>query len=146
MFRIIKKYRRIIQVVLFFSYVIFVVWMTIIFREPRESERVLKLELFWAMRDFLRNSILGKQEVIQYVLNILFFVPIGFFFPWKDHLKYVGYIAMILSSFIELVQFIFNLGWCEIDDVISNTFGAFIGIFLYRIVEMIYRNRGKSRV
>ena len=91
MFRIIKKYRRIIQVVLFFSYVIFVVWMTIIFREPRESERVLKLELFWAMRDFLRNSILGKQEVIQYVLNILFFVPIGFFFPWKDHLKYVVY-------------------------------------------------------
>ena len=80
MFRIIKKYRRIIQVVLFFSYVIFVVWMTIIFREPRESERVLKLELFWAMRDFLRNSILGKQEVIQYVLNIIFFVPIGFFF------------------------------------------------------------------
>lgn len=40
-------------------------------------------------------------------------------------MKEWGYIAMILSSFIELAQFIFNLGWCEIDDVISNTFGAF---------------------
>mgnify|MGYP002244698125 FL=1 len=56
------------------------------------------------------------------------------------------YIAMILSFFIELAQFIFNLGWCELDDVISNTFGAFIGVLLYRIVEMIYRNRGSSRV
>jgi len=53
---------------------------------------------------------------------------------------------MILSFFIELAQFIFNLGWCELDDVISNTFGAFIGVLLYRIVEMIYRNRGSSRV
>lgn len=52
--------------------------MTIMIREPRESERVLKLELFWAIRDFSRNSILAKQEVIQYVLNILFFIPIGF--------------------------------------------------------------------
>ncbi len=80
------------------------------------------------------------------MLNIIFFVPIDFFFPWKNRLKHVVYIAMILSSFIELAQFIFNLGWCEIDDVISNTFGAFVGIFLYRIVEMIYRNRGSSRV
>ena len=146
MFQIIKKYRQTIQVVLFFSYVIFIVWMTIMIREPRESERVLKLELFWAIRDFSSNSILAKQEVIQYVLNILFFIPIGFLFPWKDHLKYVVYIAMILSFFIELAQFIFNLGWCKLDDVISNTFGAFIGVLLYRIVEMIYRNRGSSRV
>ena len=80
------------------------------------------------------------------MLNIIFFVPIDFFFPWKNRLKHVVYIAMILSSFIELAQFIFNLGWCEIDDGISNTFGAFVGIFLYRIVEMIYRNRGSSRV
>lgn len=49
-------------------------------REPRESERVLKLELFWAIRDFSRNSILAKQEVIQYVLNILFLYRLVFSF------------------------------------------------------------------
>lgn len=146
MFRIVKKYRQTIQLILFFFYIIFAVWMTLIIREPRESERVFKLELFWAIRACLNNNVLGKQEAIQYLLNIIFFVPIGFFFPWKNRLKYGVYIAMILSFFIELAQFIFNLGWCELDDVISNTFGAFIGAFLYRIVEMIYRNRGTSRV
>lgn len=35
--------------------------------------------------------------------------------------------ALVLSVFIELSQFIFNLGWCEVDDVISNTLGAMIG-------------------
>lgn len=34
--------------------------------------------------------------------------------------------AVVLSVFIELSQFIFNLGWCEVDDVISNTLGAMI--------------------
>ena len=124
MFQIIKKYRQTIQVVLFFSYVIFIVWMTIMIREPRESERVLKLELFWAIRDFSSNSILAKQEVIQYVLNILFFIPIGFLFPWKDHLKYVVYIAMILSFFIELAQFIFNL--CLLIKQLSVTSNSYI--------------------
>ena len=94
----------------------------------------------------MNNGILGKQEVIQYLLNIIFFVPIGFLFPWKNHLKHVVYVAMVLSFFIETAQFIFKLGWCELDDVISNVFGAFIGAFLCRIVEMIYRIRGASRV
>ena len=35
--------------------------------------------------------------------------------------------ALILSVFIELSQFVFNFGWCEVDDVISNTLGAMIG-------------------
>lgn len=79
MFRIVKKYRQTIQLILFF-YVIFVVCMTLIIREPRESERVFKLELFWVIGKCLDNNILGKQDAIQYLLNIIFFVPIGFFF------------------------------------------------------------------
>lgn len=35
--------------------------------------------------------------------------------------------ALVLSIFIEISQFIFNLGWCEVDDVISNTLDAMIG-------------------
>lgn len=146
MFRIVEKHKQMIQLVLFFSYVIFVGWMTLIIREPRISERVLKLELFWAIRDYLRNVPLGKQEAIQYLLNVVFFVPVGFLFPWKKSWKHVFLIVMILSVAIELTQLIFNLGWCEIDDVVSNTLGSLMGLFLHRLLNIVIGNRGESRV
>lgn len=35
--------------------------------------------------------------------------------------------ALVLSLLIEFCQFILNIGWYEVDDVISNTRGAMIG-------------------
>ena len=113
---------------LFAAYTIFIVWYTLLIREPRGFERVFKLELFWAIRWWIVNpTIESKREAAQYLLNILFFIPYGFLFPWKDNWKRVFVTALVLSVFIELSQFIFNLGWCEVDDVISNTLGAMIG-------------------
>lgn len=40
-------------------------------------------------------------------------------------------ISLVTSISIEFAQYIFNLGWCEVDDVISNTLGAVIGCGLY---------------
>ena len=35
-----------------------------------------------------------------------------------------------LSILIELLQYVFKIGHCDIDDVISNTIGGLIGIGL----------------
>ena len=113
---------------LFAAYTIFIVWYTLLIREPRGAERVFKPELFWAIRAWIDNpTVVNKAEAVQYVQNILFFMPYGLLFPWKDNWKRVFVTALVLSVFIELFQFIFNLGWCEVDDVISNTLGAMIG-------------------
>ena len=113
---------------LFAAYTIFIVWYTLLIREPRGAERVFIPELFWAIRAWIVTpTIESKKEAVQYLLNILFFIPYGLLFPWKDGWKQVFLTALILSVFIELSQFIFNLGWCEVDDVISNTLGAMIG-------------------
>ena len=118
---VVKKY-------LFAAYTIFIVWYTLLIREQRGAARVLKPELFWAIRWWIVNpTVESKKEAIQYVQNILFFIPYGLLFPWKDNWKRVFVTALILSVSIELSQFIFNLGWCEVDDVINNTLGAMIG-------------------
>lgn len=119
--------KSVVKKFLFSAYTIFIVWLTLMKREPREAERVYKLELFWAIRGWLAGTPQGKVEAIQYVQNILFFIPYGLLFPWKDNWKRVFVTALVLSIFIELSQFIFNLGWCEVDDVISNTLGAMFG-------------------
>lgn len=117
---------------LFAAYIIFIVWYTLLIREPRSFERVFKPELFWAIRAWIDNpTVVNKAEAVQYVQNILLFIPYGLLFPWKDNWKRVLVTALVLSISIELSQFIFNLGWCEVDDVISNTLGAMIGYWIW---------------
>lgn len=126
--RALLRNKSVVKKSLFAAYTIFIVWYTLLKREPRGLERVFKPELFWAIRAWIVNpTIESKKEAVQYLLNILFFIPYGLLFPWKDNWKWVFVIALVLSVFIELSQFIFNLGWCEVDDVISNTLGAMIG-------------------
>ena len=111
---------------LFVAYTIFIVWYTLLKREPQDY-RIFRPELFWAIREWIVNpTIESKKEAVQYLLNILFFIPYGLLFPRKDNWERVFVTALILSVSIELSQFIFNLGWCEVDDVISNTLGAMI--------------------
>lgn len=120
--------KSVVKKSLFVAYTIFIVWYTLLKREPRGAERVFKPELFWAIRAWIVNpTVVNKEEAVQYLLNILFFIPYGFLFPRKNNWKFVFVTALVLSVFIELSQFIFNLGWCEVDDVISNTLGAMIG-------------------
>lgn len=129
---------------LFVIYTIFVVWMTLLKREPRVRDRVIEPELFWAFRGWINGAPDGKQESIQYILNVLFFIPFGFLFPWKKW-KPVFMTAFMTSAIIEITQYIFNLGWCELDDVISNTTGALIGFGCYVIVHKLI-DKGENRV
>ena len=69
------------------------------------------------------------------ILNVFLFAPVGF-------LAGCGFKAMTLkkvllfggglSIFIELLQFIFKRGFCEIDDVIHNVAGCLIGFVFWR--------------
>ena len=118
--------------------------MTLLKREPRVRARVIEPELFWAFRGWLNGAPDGKQESIQYIQNVLFFIPFGFLFPYKKW-KTVFMSALMTSTIIEAAQYIFNLGWCELDDVISNTAGALVGFGLFVIVhKLVYK--GENRV
>lgn len=117
----------------FVAYTILIVWCALLKREARGLERVfIKPERYGQLEGWIVNPTMeSKKEAIQYVKNILFFIPYGLLFPWKDNWKRVFVTALVLSVFIELSQFIFNLGWCEVDDVISNTLGAMIGYWIW---------------
>ena len=135
--RALLRNKSVVKKSLFVAYTIFIVWYTLLIREPRGAGRVFKPELFWAIREWIVNpTIESKKEAVQYIQNILFFIPYGLLFPWKDNWKRVFVTALVLSVCIELSQFIFNLGWCEVDDVISNTLGAMIG---WGIIKQISR-------
>ena len=62
------------------------------------------------------------------------FIPVGILtgliWKWKGLLVAIG-----LSVGIEILQLISQRGLCEFDDVIHNTFGAFIGICIVMVIR-----------
>ena len=70
-------------------------------------------------------------------LNILMFVPLGIFLPlmWQKyhHLKPTIKFGFYLSLLIEFSQLFTRFRATDINDLIMNTLGVFVGWLLYRV-------------
>lgn len=67
--------------------------------------------------------------------NILAFVPLGLFLPafFKDKKKGKKSVILgfVLVMIVELIQGITKVGSCDVDDILLNMLGIFLGIFLF---------------
>lgn len=84
------------------------------------------------------------------LMNIFLFQPIGLalpnLLPKKAHPVFVTVVfAMLLSIGVEAAQFHYQLGRCEIDDVIMNTLGAAIGAAACVLVRILARRNNQSK-
>lgn len=75
-------------------------------------------------------------DVVQMLLNILLFIPMGAFIPILNRkmnscIWIIG-ISGISSVSIELIQMIFRGRLADINDIIANSLGALVGFILYR--------------
>ena len=69
--------------------------------------------------------------------NIILFLPFGFLLIAAYPHAGIGKILLlgfVLSLFIEVCQLVFHLGWFEVDDVLHNVLGTYVGVRLYRRV------------
>lgn len=68
------------------------------------------------------------------ILNILLYYPLGYLLPIlfpKVKPKQIIIIGILCSIATEAMQFFFKIGWCETDDVIHNTLGTAIGVWVW---------------
>lgn len=86
--------------------------------------------------DFAVNIIPFLDMVSDFInacLNILLFVPFGFFLPilWDKfrNIKNIALMGFIVTSLIEISQ-IFTFRTSDINDIITNTVGTIIGYFI----------------
>ena len=140
----IKKYLRVISIVLLCGYVFYILYMTLLCRTPRTFYQY-NYKLFWSYQYFFDQD---HPQGRQIILNILFFVPFGFLLSSALHSFHIKskkriflitiIAACLLSSAIEFLQLILKLGFSEFDDVMDNTLGAAIGALTYlQIIEII---------
>lgn len=84
-------------------------------------------------------------------LNILMFVPFGFFLPliWGDNFKSLTILVygFLFSLLIEISQ-LFNNRATDIDDLIANTIGAVLGYIIYKTFVYIFNIKvsNKSKI
>ena len=79
-------------------------------------------------------------DIIKIVLgNVVMFIPFGFLgwiFPQLNNLKNLIITFVSAIVIVEALQYFSRLGVFDVDDVILNTFGVFLGWQMKRILEI----------
>ena len=99
-----------------------------LFKEPLEGGGEVTGLFAWFMKD--------TSPLVGLILNILLYYPLGYLLPIlfpKLKPKYVILIGCLCSIATEANQYIFKVGWCETDDVIHNTLGTAIGVWVWHL-------------
>jgi glycopeptide antibiotics resistance protein len=82
---------------------------------------------------------------INLVANIVTFIPLGFFtsllFKRLNKLITITIFSILTISSIEAIQFLFNVGVFDIDDIILNSLGCIIGSTFYKIIRWILSDK-----
>lgn len=107
------------------------------------------------LQDYIRLSGLGESFFnpninlipfsdgfsLGFILNIILFLPLGFLCSlisrYYQSIKHTFFIGCGLSLFIEIIQLFTQYRATDIDDLITNTIGALLGYFCFRILHRL---------
>lgn len=99
---------------------------------------------FVEIRELFLNATPFQFGVIFFG-NILLFSPFGAFLRYKRlNLAKTTFFGFISSLIIEISQFVFKVGIFEIDDLLLNTIGVFLGAKIYEILRVY--NYGSKKI
>ena len=143
--------RQVVKVIsnffLFCSATIVILYATLLIRTPGDYEVILTpFSTFTAARQ-------QPELYREMLMNVFLFFPLGLTLsnalPQKWHrwlrIALTTLIGCILSAGIEYAQYRYALGMAEVDDVICNTLGTFIGSTSLLIAHAIEKSRERVR-
>lgn len=140
-----KKLKKISLILALILYLLTLLWFTIgNYRTPNYNYDVNFVPFRTIIGDVVKEGAAGDtasvRRAIKYnVLNILMFVPLGCLLPLITEkakpYKRLLWIPLALSILIELCQYMFHIGGCDVDDVLLNFGGASIGFLIVYLLR-----------
>ncbi|MCK9861291.1 VanZ family protein [Paenibacillus sp. ATY16] len=118
-----------------------------IFNTERTITRSINLVPFHSITEFIAGSTANSKRFAfaNVIGNILIFFPLGVYLPLFKKKNITNVLSiMIVSLFVEIIQGLLGIGAADIDDIILNSIGGWIGLFVYELLLLILRN--KTRV
>ena len=100
--------------------------------------------------NILRDEIHNNRIIKGIILNVIYFIPLGFLLPLlfkkiNSFLKII-LISTITSSLIEIIQLFTIFSVSNIDDVIFNIIGSAIGLICFKLFEKIVKKLNIEQV
>ena len=127
----------------FSAYVFIVLSITLIFRSAHFFNHIELDPMASYRRAANAPAHLAILEIRDIILNIAMFVPLGIFLPLVHAPLEKFYIALpialLASLTIETTQLVTNRGVFSVEDIIHNTLGAALGLFLYAASSKIFK-------
>ena len=129
----------------FLSFV-FIVYILCLFQlvtnQDVSGDHGINLTLFKELTRYKLGSHLFFRNVIG---NIVLFIPFGFLTSYYLDLEKKRYnilLTLLISIVIETIQLSIGRAF-DIDDIILNIVGSFIGCLLYRLIDRIFENKSE---
>ena len=124
------------------AYVFLIFSQTVLSREIT-SEAIAEWRPFRIIFEDCSTSWVGVLSQIG--ANIIMFIPIGvLLYMVLRKFKISVLLAVLFATILELLQFVLHRGFCETDDIISNTIGAIVGFLLCSVLQRIRHKRNTS--
>ncbi|MDQ0783048.1 VanZ family protein [Chryseobacterium sp. W4I1] len=102
------------------------------------EDNLITVEPVFSTIQFIRNTIDWRVIIIIVLGNIVMFLPFGFLgwvFPQLKDLKKLLYAFVSAIIIVEALQYFTRMGIFEVDDIILNTFGVYLGWLMRRFTE-----------
>lgn len=141
----VKKGLRYLMCLLLIEYFLILLSSTVVFR-PYSLLLEHYFVPFWSYKAILNGE---KELIIDNLLNVLVFLPIGFLLGIVLKTKQFWRVLIVgigVSVMIETLQYTLNRGVAEFDDMMHNTLGCMMGYGLFLIVRKIYDGIAKRHV
>ncbi len=122
-------------------YLLFILCGAVFTREKMETSQI-RLELFWSYKWGIQRY--GFKIILEIILNILMFMPVGTLFPlivgkletkkWEMFFLTI-LIGLFCSCLVEILQLLLKCGLCELDDIIHNVLGTAAGYGIFVLMR-----------
>ncbi len=93
--------------------------------------------------EFLSTWGINDRNNAYVIENVLLFIPYGILVPWvfrRSRNFFSSFLIGITTSLtVECLQLITSRGYFQIDDILTNTLGAVIGYFVFKLISGIKR-------
>ena len=134
-----KTHGKIVRRLGFLAFSLYVIYAMTMLDRLDSGVSEFNLDLFWTWERAMDGSAKHQYFIVG---NILLFVPYGIavsaiFSREKRRWWKALIIGAVTSAFIELAQYVWQVGLCELDDLIHNTIGMMMGYVIVKVCSLI---------
>lgn len=128
-----------IYIIIIIPYTLFLLYLMFLgMGRVQYEDNLITVEPVFSTIKFIQGAMSWKDIVMIVIGNIVMFIPFGFLgwgFTRLGDLKTLIFTFVSFITIVEALQYFTRMGIFEVDDIILNTLGVYLGWILHRVIE-----------